>query len=321
MSFDQERLRLLGLPVFDGFDELALLIHIDPRRLEQLTYYSSKHYYHFQIAKKHGGIRDIYQPCMELKALQAWILRNILDKLSTSAQATAFIRGKGLLENVKPHADNRYFVCMDIEDFFPSIRFYSVKRIFELIGYSPESSKLLSRICTCNNTLPQGGVTSPSLSNLVSSKLDRRLSGLTSRRNIVYTRYADDMTFSSNNRNQLNKSIPLIEEIIRSEHFTPHPKKTRAMGPKIHCQITGLVKNSSAPKFGVGRQKKREMRAIMHAFCEGRASGEKFSTEQSIEGWLSFVKCVDVESYAQMDKYWEHLGRGRMDGVGEGVAH
>jgi RNA-directed DNA polymerase len=302
-----ERLRLLNLPVFRDVEELASLIHLDHRRLYTLVKSSNRFYYRYSIKKPSGGDRKIRQPSKEMKAIQAWILRNILDKLTPSDHATAFIQGRSILSNVLPHANNRYFVCMDIEEFFPSITFHSVKRIFKMIGYFSYAPGILADLCTCDIGLPQGGITSPSLSNLAAARLDRRLSGFTSRRNIIYTRYADDMTFSSNNRDVLNKSISILMEIIRSERFTPHPSKLRVMGPRIRCSITGLVKNSSEPKFGVGKKKKRIMRAVMHNLLTRKSVDPVYSNEESIRGWLSYLKSIDVKSYESMTAYWQNI--------------
>jgi len=304
MDVSRERLRLLDLPVFSSIDELANLIHISKGRLGLLYYRTDKFYKKYKIPKRNKGMRLIYQPSKELKSVQAWILRNVLDKLKPSPHATAFIKGKGLAYNVLPHRNNRYFITIDIENFFPSVSVKRILRLFNLIGYSDNAAYILTKLCTCDGKLPQGGVTSPALSNLVLHRLDRRLSGLTSRRNIVYTRYADDMIFSSNNRTVLNKSLKLFLNIIASEGFKPNPAKIKVMGPKIHCGITGLTKNSSEPQFGIGKNKKREMRAIMYSFIKNGYTESKFNSFASINGWLSYIKSIDENSFKQMNKYW-----------------
>jgi RNA-directed DNA polymerase len=307
MNEGQERLRLLGLPVFQSIEDLANLIHLDPARLNVLTLYSERFYKNYRIPKQTGGYRNISQPSKEVKAVQAWILRNILDKLSPSVHATGYLRGKSLLDNVLPHSTNRYFLSVDMENFFPSISGWRIQLLFELIGYSRQTALFLANLCTYFRHLPQGGVTSPALSNLVALKLDRRLSGLTSRRNIVFTRYADDMTFSANNRTVLLRTLPSIYQIIRSEGFEPNEPKTRFLGPRTQCRITGLVKDSSEPRFGIGRHKKTRMRAVMHNFVTGRRIDSLLLSEQAIKGWLNFLKGVDNRSYEQMSQYWSRL--------------
>ena len=307
MEGEINRLRLLGLPVFSSIDDLADLIHLDRDRLVILVLYSNRFYKTYNIPKKTGGNRRISQPSRELKAIQAWILRNILEKLSPSEHATAYLPGKNIFDNVSPHSGNRYFLSIDIAGFFPSIQRWRVEKLFELIGYSATASTILSNLCIYFGRLPQGGVTSPALSNLIVHKLDRRLAGLTSRRNIVFTRYADDLTFSTNNRTVLYRTLPTIYRIIRSEGFEPNLSKTRFLGPRKQCRITGLVKNSTEPRFGIGRFKKLRMRAIMHRLITGGGKDIDYPNEESINGWLNFLKGVDETSYHQMQKYWQDL--------------
>ena len=302
-------LRLLDLPSFETYTELARLMHLDSMLINRFFKYSYKGYYYkeYAVYKGHGKYRTIRQPVRSLKAAQAWILRNVLDKLTPSSHATAFIRGKNLEDNVAPHSNNRCFLCLDLEDFFPSVKMWRVVSLFRLLGYSNQSAFILARICTCKNSLPQGAVTSPSLSNFIAGKLDRRLAGYVSRRNVIYTRYADDMTFSSNDPRILHRMLPIVKEIITTSGFTLNDDKERKFGPRCRCCITGLVKDSSNPRFGIGRKKKREMRVIMHKLIiKGTVSWE-YPNEASIEGWLSYLQSVDNESYKQMFGYYEKL--------------
>jgi RNA-directed DNA polymerase len=297
-------MQLLGFPTFRSVRELAALIRIDARRLNLIVSRPERFYRKYRIPKRRGGWRLIHSPNKEMKAVQAWILRNILDKLSTSPYATAYVKGRGLLDNVSPHMSNRYFLSVDIRNFFPSVGSFRVRHLFETVGYSKLAANNLSRICSYFSRLPQGAVTSPTLSNLICLRLDRRLAGLVSRRNVVFTRYADDITLSTNNRNVLPRLLPLVYQILREEGFEPHQEKTRILGPRTRCAITGLVKNSSDPAFGVGKRKKTAMRAVIHNFlARGRAHPD-YPSEASIEGWVQFLKNVDTASYTQMLRYW-----------------
>jgi retron-type reverse transcriptase len=300
-------LRLMNLPVFSDETELAKVMHVDLPLLRKFCGASNFFYKRYKIPKSNGKSREILQPCRELKALQAWVLRNILDKLTPTPFATAYVKGKSLFHNVSPHSANRYFLCLDLEDFFPSISDERVRNIFRLIGYSWRASYFLSAICTCNGGLPQGGVTSPALSNLAAAKLDRRIAGFTSRRNIVFTRYADDITLSSNNPRVLCKAQPTVMRIIQNERFKVNAEKTKMVGPRRRCKITGLTKNTDEPRFGIGKWKKRQMRAIMHNLLIKGKTDQKYDSVESILGWMSFLKGVDKISYEQMNRSWEIL--------------
>ncbi|MGC2421514.1 MAG: retron St85 family RNA-directed DNA polymerase [Candidatus Acidiferrales bacterium] len=298
-------MQLLGFPTFSTVGELAALTRIDFRRLSVLAREPERFYRTYRIPKRRGGWRQIHSPSKELKAVQAWILRNILDKLSPSLYATAYVKRRGLLGNVSPHMSNRYFLSVDVRNFFPSVSSHRVHWLFEALGYSKPAASMLTRLCSYFAGLPQGAVTSPALSNLICLRLDRRLAGLTSRRNIVFTRYADDITFSTNKRNALPRLLPSIYRILQDEGFEPNEEKTRILGPRTQCLITGLVKNSSTPTFGIGKKKKMRMRAIMHNFLAHGTPHPDYPSDVSFEGWIQFLKNVDTASYNQMARYWD----------------
>ena len=270
---------------------------------------SRRFYLRWELPKKSGGTRTILQPNRSLRAIQAWILRNILDQLNPAGEATAYIKGGGIRANVEPHATHRYFFLMDLEDFFPSIRVHRVTYVFLTAGYSSSVANMLGALCTCTGSLPQGGVTSPALSNLTCIRLDNRIAGAASRRNLAYTRYADDITLSANTPRALRRIEPLIREIVRSEGFRVNAMKTRFAGPRVSTRITGLTRNSSDPGFGIGKRKKIEMRAIMHRIAHNGVPDNRYPNEASIEGWLSYLMSVDPASHCKMSLYWKNLKR------------
>lgn len=307
MENDREKLRLMGLPIFSNEGELAELIHVTPGLIRTIIISPERFYRRYNIPKSNGSLRKIRQPSRSLKGIQAWILRNILDKISATQYATAYIKGKNIFNNVYPHSNNRYFICLDLEDFFPSISMNRVLKKFLAMGYSDTASYILARLCTCDFNLPQGAITSPSLSNLVAAQLDRRIAGYTSKTNIVYTRYADDITLSSNNRDVLRRSLSRILKIIKAEHFNPNMSKLRVLGPGKRCSITGFVKHDMEGQFGIGQKKKRQMRTVMHHYIFGLNKDAKYASEASLNGWLNYLKDVDKESHKQMSSYWNRL--------------
>lgn len=314
MGTNRTLLNLIGLPHFSSEEELATLIHFDDGRMMSLvrTSFMGRYYREFDLAKPGTDkVRRIMQPGKYLKAVQAWILRNILDKLTPSSAATAYRRGRGLLDGVMPHAYNRYFLTVDIENFFPSIKYYRIVRIFERLGYSNTSAQILGKLCTCRGVLPQGGVTSPALSNLVLNPLDNRISGLTRRNNLVFTRYCDDITLSGNDPAMLRSAYPVLTRIVLDEGFTLNPAKTRFKGPSTSCVVTGLKKNSSLPEFGIGRTKRRQMRAIMYKLRVLGVTSVEYGSEASINGWLHFLSSVDISAWESLSAYWNALATKR----------
>jgi retron-type reverse transcriptase len=256
---DRIRLQLLGLPTIDSLQDLSSLTHISEGLIFRLCKFSDHFYKTYEIKKKRGGVRNIAQPSCEMKALQGWILRNLLDRLHVSSAAKGFEKQSGILDNASPHRGSNAVLCIDLEDFFPSIKINQVWSVFRTVGYSAKISATLASMCCFQGRLPQGAPTSPKLANLVSLRLDRRLLGFVGKKSIVYTRYADDLTFSGLSVSKLVACFHFIRFIVDSEGFKINEDKTRLAGPARQHRITGLVLNDE--NVGIGRKKLKKLRA------------------------------------------------------------
>lgn len=214
----------------------------------------------YEIPKDGGGVRRIDAPKGELKAIQGRILRNILNQRRPDKHATAFLPGSSLLKNVNPHVGRVVVVRIDLKDFFPNIRFPAVRKVFQDFGYPYRVASILASFCTLNGRLPQGAPTSPAISNFVCAKLDRRIHGLSKKMKFRYTRYADDLIFSSNNP-KFTSLLPLLKSMIAEEGFIVNEKKTKIMRSG-QCQlVTGVVVNE---KPNLPRAQRRQLRAVAH---------------------------------------------------------
>lgn len=183
---------LLGIPRINNLQDFAFQTKISKALLFRLARVSEIYYVEVTIPKKSGGTRRLACPSKRMKAVQAWILRNILDHIEIHPAAKAFKKKFNVCDNIKPHLENRFFLCLDIENFFGNILYDSVYYIFTSLGYNNQVAYLLANICTYLGALPQGGVTSPALSNISCINLDKRLSNFAGARNVQYSRYADD---------------------------------------------------------------------------------------------------------------------------------
>lgn len=297
---------MFNLPLVTDLQSLADYTHISPGLLYRLSKYNDKFYKIFQLPKKIGGVRTIFCPSKGMKAVQAWILRNILDKAQVAENATGFRKGMNVLDNAERHKDNRYFLCLDIEDFFPSISYAKVFTIFKSLGYNSHVSHIFSSLCTCQEKLPQGAVTSPALSNIICIRLDHRISGYVGKRNIIYTRYADDMVFSSMSPSRLVGIIKFIVQILKDEGFELNESKTRFLGPRRQRKVTGLIMSDNS--IGVGRKKKRILRATIHHLVSGEfVPAEREKIISHVKGWSAYMKSVDLVGLQQLGKYCKHL--------------
>lgn len=294
------RLKNLGLPALKDIDDLALATRLSPGKVGYLTYQTNFLYKTYEISKKSGGKRIIAQPNRDLKAVQSWILRKILDKLSSSSYSKGFDLGTSILENALPHQSANYVLTLDLENFFPSISANKVFEIFSSVGYNKKISSILTNLCVFQGGLPQGAPTSPKLANLVCAKLDARIHGYAGPKGIVYTRYADDITLSSQSAHKIQKAKHFIGTIISSEDLKINRAKTKVCGTKMQKRITGLIVSQN--NVGIGREKLREIRAkIHHLFTE-----KSFEYEH-VNGYLAFTYGVDKKSYTKLYRFIEAM--------------
>ncbi|MBU3209055.1 retron St85 family RNA-directed DNA polymerase [Clostridium algidicarnis] len=257
-----ERLLSNGLPVIFDTDHLSLVTGAPKQLILKMIFANSCFYSEARLPKKSGGIRVLNIPSIELKYVQRWILDNILKKINVSSYATGFCDNKSIVDNAKVHIGRECILNMDIKDFFPTITFKMIFRIFVYYGYTKEVSFTLARLCTFENFLPQGSPASPYLSNIVSLKIDKRLSLLAKKYKANYSRYADDITFSGNHG--IKKMSSIVSEILEDEGFKVNDGKTRLQYSYQRQEVTGLVINNG--KVRVNKHYKRELYQILY-YC------------------------------------------------------
>ena len=147
------------------------------------------------------------------------------------------------------HVNKTQVLCMDIHNFFPSININQVFEVFHCVGYTSDVTQALAQLCTYNAILPQGAPTSPTLANIIFSPIDQQILNAISTKEITYTRYADDLIFSSSHA--LDFLIPLVSEIISTNGFEINSNKTHLMKNPYRKMITGLIVTDTVkiPKY------------------------------------------------------------------------
>ncbi len=234
----------------------------------------TKRYVQFSIPKKSGALRVIHAPVKVLKAIQSCLNIILQEVHEPHAAATGFVPGKSIVDNACRHIGKPFVYNIDLKDFFPSIeqaRIWGRLKVppFNLAG-SPERLKIASLIAglcchsvaigepqtmvtplgdivqqTHRHVLPQGAPTSPTLTNAICERLDRKLTGLAKRFALVYSRYADDITFSGDTF-VWGKNGPFLMElrrIIEEQNFRINESKTRLQKPGYRQEVTGLTVN------------------------------------------------------------------------------
>lgn len=234
-----------NLPIIYDQKHLSLLLGYDYSYLTAICNSQENFYKPYEIPKKNGDTRLILEPFPNLKDIQTWILKAILEPSSVmmvSPQAKAFMPGKNLRDNARFHRNTNIVVALDIHDFFGSVKEKYVFNVFYAMGYKLPVVVMLTKLCTLHGFLPQGAPTSPMLSNMVFSNMDNRIFNYSRKRNIRYTRYADDMTFSGE-KIDIEKLIRYIRMLIGKSHLVLNEEKTKVMR-RGSCQIvTGVVVN------------------------------------------------------------------------------
>lgn len=201
-----------------------------------------KNYKIYKIKKRNGKYRTIYEPNSILKQIQKQILINILNNKSISKYGKAYHKGIQLKDNAIFHINKEMILKLDIENFFENISFLDIYNSCFPIEYFPKSvGMILTYLCTYNNHLTQGSPTSPYISNLVMKEFDEELGNWCNLRNISYTRYSDDMTFSG----QFNPSelIVKVRKMLYKLGLSLNNDKIRIIHKSSRQNVTGIVVN------------------------------------------------------------------------------
>lgn len=315
-----DRLQANGLPQFPGMKEIAEAMGVPVGELRFLTYDRKvgkvSHYKRFQIPKKTGGMRNVSAPMPRLKRAQYWLLENILMKLEPHDAAHGFRLGRSIMTNAAPHTNKAVVINLDLKDFFPSISYARVKGLFASFGYAEAQAAVFALLATeadrdemeldgqtwhvaaGDRALPQGAPTSPAITNLLCRKLDRRLTGAAKKYDFVYTRYADDLTFSTEvyDKPELDRLMKTIRYIVRDEGLVINEKKTRVMRKGRHQEVTGLTVNDG---LGVSRKERRKFRAYLHKTENATTppqSWRRGAPDASALGYAQFLTMVHGDS-------------------------
>lgn len=250
-------------------------------------------YRRFQVPKRTGGWRTIYEPEESLKRVQRLLLRRLLRRLASHTAAQGFERGRSIVTCALPHARRAVVLRMDIRDFFTSTRAARVEKYFRRVGWDAEAAALLTRLCTHEGGLPQGAPTSPRLSNLVNFQLDARLAALARKCGAAYTRYADDLTFSfaADDHASVRQVIRVTKEVLGEAGYRLHTdKKLRVLRRHQRQTVAGLVVNE---RVRLPRRTRRRLRAVEHHASHWRAPT---LTPAQLEGWRALQKMIAEQS-------------------------
>lgn len=247
-------------PRINNPSEMAEVLKTSPSVLGRASHAPEKFYRRFKIKKRSGADRSIEAPLPSLYEIQKHLYREVLSSVICSDAAHGFVKGRSIVSHASAHREGKEFFLADLENFFPSIGLPRVISVYAKLGYNHEIATTLALLSTLDQRLPQGAPTSPYISNICSLVLDARLTELSNRYGLVYTRYADDMAFSGA-RISL-RFCEAVREIVREEGFNVNERKSLLMRNHGKVIITGI--SLSRGRLCVPRETKRRIRSEAH---------------------------------------------------------
>ncbi len=319
---DREKLKNSQLPLLDEARDLAKAMGITVGELRFLSFSrkNSKisHYRKFSIPKRNGGVRVISAPMPRLKTAQNWVLENILNKVPIHESAHGCVKKRSIKSNAENHLGQDVLINQDLKNFFPSITYPRIKGLFLELGYSHNISTILALICSEPETqelelfeetyisqrterfLPQGSPCSPAITNILCRRLDARLLGLAKKFNYSYTRYVDDISFSTSGESvkHMNKILLYSKQIIHKEGFELNSKKLRVMRKGSSQHVTGLLVNE---KPNIHKKTLKKFRAVIYQIEKDGIEGKNWNGKTgesllaSIHGFASFMHQINPE--------------------------
>lgn len=309
MQTKEDLLSLLNLVKMSELEKIGLLDSFHPFTMKQLNFYCNpNHVFHryreFKIKKKSGGFRKITAPRCQSFLMMLQAVNEVLKAIYTpSDYAMGFTEGRSVVSNATVHKGQNYILNLDLKDFFPSIEQRRVLKRFgtKPFNFKPEIALLLSGLCamrvkretpdeskernldkTYEYVLPQGAPTSPIVTNMICDTLDRRLAGLARRFGLHYTRYADDITFSSMHYVYSPKGDfwKELTRIITEQGFRINESKTRLQKRGARQEVTGIIVSE---KLNVTKQYVRDIRNILYIW-------EKYNYSAALSKFLPKYK-------------------------------
>lgn len=277
-----------------------------------------RHYRVFRREKR-DGYRVIEAPKPRMRETQRRLLRRLVERIPAHPAARGFVAGSSPAAFAWPHTDRPAVVRVDLRHCFESITESRVRAVFTEVGYPPAIARVLAQLCTTatpvddltglsadhaallrRRHLPQGAPTSPHLANLVLRRLDRRLAGFTTRHDLRYTRYGDDIAVSGD-QIDAGRVLWVVMQIVADCGFTVHPDKTRVMARHQRQQLAGLVVNDR-PR--VARADYDALRALLHnairtgAAAQNHADIDEFRSH--VYGLIAWIGATSPERRSKL---------------------
>lgn len=278
---------------------LCNVLNISENKLKYLLFVKRDKYNEFEIPKKSGGVRKILAPTKDLKNVQQNLAKLLMENYEFLNEQHGFIKERSCVTNANFHINRRFVLNIDLENFFDTIHFGRVRGLFmnKPFNYNNEVASYIAMLVCYDGKLPQGAPTSPVISNMICYKMDKELGRLARKNRCVYTRYADDITFSTNSDRfpsqiayKQNNEVIISNKVINiisggySNGFRINEKKTKLSKKMFRQEVTGIIVNE---KLNVNKDYIKKLRAMLYSI---RTKGFVFTYKRNFKDKNTITK-------------------------------
>ncbi len=270
--------------------------------LDDLITTAQHRYKVYRIPKRQPNqFRTIAQPSPEIKLIQRWLINNVFSSLPIHKLATAYRKGKSIGDHAELHAKNRFLLKMDFTNFFPSISVLDIRRYLVEIGkMSVEDARLISLLVCWRDKakgklcLSIGAPSSPHLSNVMLYAFDKKIVQLCRAHKVTYSRYADDLAFSTNRKEVLSEIARQVQGVCEELEYPKleiNRNKTVSTSSAFKRVLVGLILTPEGT-ISLGREKKRRLRCELYRFSQDRLDMTDIAR---LRGELAFAWSVEKQ--------------------------
>jgi len=312
-------------PELSSEADLLAYLGVSQKEIKKIKWYRARMYHQFSISRDNKKTRVINAPDERLKYLQGKIADLLNGLYRVRHPVHGFVPNKSVKSNAQAHLRKRYILNMDIADFFPTITENRVVGLLESLGMKSEVAEIIGIVCCLNSRLPQGAPSSPVLSNMICFRLDKQLLTFAKRMRCIYTRYADDITFSSHQPMSaiFEGHLPAagkfspdllcteIKRIFSGNGFALNENKTHYADRNSRRMVTGIKVNEL---LNLDRKFVRNLRAALYSIetLGLKEAQKKFETNYFGKG--------PIEAHVRGKLSWLGFIRGQSDPVFRGLA-
>ncbi len=325
ITFSIPTIRVNLAPELASKADLLAYLGMNQKELKKIKWYRARMYHQFSISRDNKKPRIINAPDKRLKYLQGKIAALLNGLYRVRHPVHGFVPNKSVKSNAQAHLRKRYILNMDIKDFFPTITENRIVGLLESLGMQSEVAETIGIVCCLNSRLPQGAPSSPILSNMICFRLDKQLLSFAKRMRCIYTRYADDITFSSHQPMSaiFEGQVPAagkfppdllcaeIQQIFSGNGFALNENKSHYADRHSRRMVTGLKVNEL---LNVDRKFVRNIRATLYSIETLGLKAAQKKYEDSHSGKSS------IEAHLRGKLSWLGFIRGQSDPVYRGLA-